>query len=486
MECQLIYLLQTPGGQEAGSGKAKALIDFEKETLTVKPSSGDALDIPVNEIDNISGVDYKINLTLSSRETLILSELGYAYEDFLRVLTKLRADVAQKDMLMKESEKKGPVEAFFVYSAANGDIITKGDCRLALFETGLVVISESGTPMRFPYSDISQFSEDDFALLMQTEDGEKLRFSKMGRQFDPTKEAVSKILNELSVNTQNLLREMLPSADQMVVRKIAALMRDGKAARKGDIETISAKAWKDLENKLAEAGMKNEYDFLKSLSNQEKVCIGIKRGLMGSLTGDYIWFLTPVYGGPKKPGNAIAMEAYNLKPPEKKESGTAITAKNASEAGGPGIGLAGMQQLAAATISKAALPDSYYPDLTPLTQDAADSEESPDKGGKATYFFRIASKDEYKNFKNQAELDKQVDTLIKTINRCMLSINFRREPIYLDEEKLEESQYKKYRLAVRSIPALQTLRQSFIGRVIHSSPKQWENDVKDLLKSNVT
>lgn len=495
MESQLSYLLLTPGGQEAGSGKAKAVIDFEKETLNIKPSFGELLTIPLDEILGVSGEDYKINLTLASGEKLVLSELGYSYDDFLRVLAKLRADTAQKEMLMKEGEKKAPVEAFFIYYDNSGEIRKKGDCTLTLYDTGLVVTLD-GEPIRFPYSEIAKISDEDFVLVIETEDSEKLRFSKMGRQFHPTKTALSDALNNIALETQDLLREMIPAADQLAIRKIAALMRDGKAARKSDIEAISPKAWKNLEDKLASAGMKKEYEFLKSLSSQEKICIGIKRGLMGSLSGDYLWFLAPIYNiDPKKPGNAIAMEAYSLKPPEaKKESaGLGMSAgKSAPEiCGGAGATVVAAQQqmmsamkdLAKSTSSPS--PDSYYPDLKELTQDAADVEEPLDKGGKATYFFRILGPDEYSKSKNQEELDKQVDALIRTINRCMLAINFRREPIYLDEDKLEESQYKKYMLAVRSIPALQTLRQLFVGRVIHSSPKQWEKDVKGLLDFNV-
>jgi len=68
----------------------------------------------------------------------------------------------------------------------------------------------------------------------------------------------------------------------------------------------------------------------------------------------------------------------------------------------------------------------------------------------------------------------------------MLDINFRREPIYLPDEKLEEPQYRKYKFAVQRLPGLQTLRHLFIGRVIHASPEQWKQDVMDLLKFNVS
>jgi hypothetical protein len=107
-------------------------------------------------------------------------------------------------------------------------------------------------------------------------------------------------------------------------------------------------------------------------------------------------------------------------------------------------------------------------------------------GGKATYFFRIVSRKDYPAFKNIQDMHKEADSFIKGINRCMLATNFRREPIYLSDEKLADPQYTRYRFAIQKLPALQTLRRLFIGRVIHSSPEQWKQDVAELLKFNVT
>jgi len=155
------------------------------------------------------------------------------------------------------------------------------------------------------------------------------------------------------------------------------------------------------------------------------MAIGFKRGLMGDLTGEYIWFLVPIYGATEKGyGNAVAVEATE-----------------------------------------------------------ATGEESP---GKATYFFRMISRRDFPTLKIPDQLDSEVDRLIKTINRCMLDINFRREPIYLPDERLDEPDYVKYRIAVQRIPSLQLLRNLYIGRVIHASPEQWKNDVTELLKFNAT
>jgi hypothetical protein len=216
------------------------------------------------------------------------------------------------------------------------------------------------------------------------------------------------------------MKELLPKANSSVLRKLAKLMKEGKAAPKSGIESVSSDLWLQLEKKLAVAGIKEEYEFLKSLACQDKMCIGLKRGLLGDLTGEYVWFLIPIYGkNPEDAGNAVAMESI-----------------------------------------------------------------SGEDGGKATYFFKIVSRKEYPSL-NDGQLHRIVDDFIKKINTCMLAINFRREPIYLSDEKLNEPQYLKYQYAIARIPELKELRRLFIGRVIHSTIEQWKEDVKNLLKFNV-
>jgi hypothetical protein len=188
-----------------------------------------------------------------------------------------------------------------------------------------------------------------------------------------------------------------------------------------DIDAISSGIWVELEKKLDQFGVKEEYDYLAALGQSERICIGMKRGLMGDLTGEYIWFLVPIFSiDHVQPGNAIAMEATSI-----------------------------------------------------------------EGSGKATYFFRITDSNIYNKFNNPEELKSAVDKVLKKINRDLIIINFRREPIYLTDQQLESTTYVAYRRAVSKVPALQELRQLFIGRVIHNSPEQWKEAVTQLLKSNV-
>jgi len=68
----------------------------------------------------------------------------------------------------------------------------------------------------------------------------------------------------------------------------------------------------------------------------------------------------------------------------------------------------------------------------------------------------------------------------------MVDINFRREPVYLSDDKLLEPKYQHYFYAVKRMPSLKLLRSLFIGRVIHSSPEQWTEDVNALLEFNAS
>jgi hypothetical protein len=243
----------------------------------------------------------------------------------------------------------------------------------------------------------------------------------MGKELDVCFKMLNDLVKALSVKTQLSLQELLPIFDSSVISNLAKLMKDGRATRHMDIDAISPEIWTELEKKLAILGVKEEYDYLASLGQSERICIGIKRGLMGDLTGVYIWFLVPIFGVDNtQPGNAIAMEA------------TAV-----------------------------------------------------EGSGKATYFFKITDPSIYKNFKNQEELQAVVDKSLKQINRDLITVNFRREPIYLTDEQLNSTTYVAYRRAVSKVPALQELRRLFIGRVIHSSPEQWKEAVTQLLKSNM-
>jgi hypothetical protein len=202
---------------------------------------------------------------------------------------------------------------------------------------------------------------------------------------------------------------------------------------------------------MDEAGITIEYEFLNSLAAKDQVYVGIKRGLMGDLTGTYIWMLFPLLNpGTNRLSNTIALEAFNTIDTEENKKPTQEN------------------------------KDSETEEETNQPQDEG---QKPATTG-ATYFFRETGRKEYSQTKDE-DLTKELDSFIKNINRSMIEINFRREPIYLTEDQLDSTEYTQYRFAIEKIASLKTLRDQFIGRVIHSSKKQWKTDVTSLLVFNI-
>lgn len=422
IECSMSYALFDEDGEQVATGDCKGTID--KEYLTVFPKFGSILPFHLRDINEIETENYRITLPLFSKEKLVLFDLGYCFEDFTRVLADLRNEVIIKDLLMNETVLRSDVNMEFTYCDEKGNEKQKGAGKIRLYETGLVVIPQRGEVMRVPYSDIVSVSDDNYCVKISTELGQQLLLQKIGKEFDPFLKEFSDIYNQLQTKAVSSAKVLFPAIDSVSLRKVAAIMREGKAAKRADIESINPRLWQELEKKIASAGLNDSYSFLKELGQQERMAVGFKRGLIGDLTGEYIWFLVPIYGGSEKGyGNAVAMEATE--------------------------------------------------------------ENTEESGGKATYFFRIVSRKDYPIFKTPEELDKETDKLIRKINRCMLDINFRREPIYLPDERLDEADYIKYKIALRRIPSLQLLRNLYIGRVIHSSSEQWKSNVMELLRFNL-
>ncbi len=132
------------------------------------------------------------------------------------------------------------------------------------------------------------------------------------------------------------------------------------------------------------------------------------------------------------------------------------------------------------------LAGNYVWFLIPLQNYNAVAMEATGKGasGRATYFFRLTDR---QNFAADKKIDSiQAGEIVNAVQKCVKRINFRREPIYLPEEKLSEPRYWKYKFILGKIPELQFLRRTFIGRVCHRSDEQWQKETRELLEFNIS
>ena len=245
------------------------------------------------DIVGISDYDYKVDLFLTSKEKLNLWGLGYQYEDFLFQLYKLRNELMLKYLLMEESLLQAGFEAQYTQLDPNGQTNQTGNCEIRLYDTALVVLPQKSEPIRLPYCYITNVNKQDYKLTITNEFLEKTELTRLGQNFDPLAKALSDAINKMILRTQQNIKELIPEATPITINKLATLMKDGRAAKRKEIEQQSPDFWRRLTKKIDEAGITTEYEFLNSLAAKDQVCVGIKRGLMGDLTGTYIWMLFP-------------------------------------------------------------------------------------------------------------------------------------------------------------------------------------------------
>jgi hypothetical protein len=415
---EVTYTLESETGNIITTSSAKATLD--DSSIMIDPLSGADLTISYTDIMGILDEDYKVKLFLSSKNKVTLSQIGYEYENFLITLYRLKNELYLKYLLMNEGLRAKQIEASFTFSSYGEDVF-QGLCEVRLYDSALLVLPQKNKPLRIPYCYINSVREENFSIIVESESGEKLTFTQLGEKRDFLQRSLSEAMNALSINTQKMIGEVQPQLDTTRKRRLADLLKDGIAAEKVEIEKVAPEFWSLLEAKARTKGLTESYDFLKELSQRDKICLGVKQNLSNKETEEYVWFLIPLYGDdPNVPGNAVALEAT---------TGT--------------------------------------------------------DEGRATYFFRIQGRQEYADKMGLSILHKNYDEFLRTINRCMIEINFRREPIYFTTDQLNNPKYIHYKFATQEIPSLQKLRSHFIGRVVHYNLDQWKTDVQALLRFNI-
>ena len=415
-----VTMTDSQGGQVTAEG-ARVLLDQDR--FSVAGVSPAAVSAAYRDALTLQAADYSVALTLSSGEALTISKLGYLYDDVARMFVAHRNEQILADMLGAESLLDDGARGQYTMWQ-DGAESASGACEVRVYETGLVVLPDTADVVRIPLSDLGRVWTADYALNVTVCDGGQLMFARLGTRLDPLAKSLTRAMDALSLKVQELFAQAAPGVDSLTLRRAADIMREGRAARRADIEAISPALWEGLEARLANAGAAETYAYLKRIGDASRIAVGLKRGLMGDRTGEYLWFLTPVFSADSKmPGNAVVMEAYAL----------------------------GDE------------PKAY-----------------------ATYVFRLMPRASYAGGVGEAELTAAADSAIETINRSMIETNFRREPIYLADEKLLDPRYLRYWFAVQRLPGLRWLREHFVGRAIHSSPEEWQAAVEALLAFNVS
>ncbi len=309
IEFKARFSLLDVNNTEADGGEARLTMDAASLGLT--GPRGKTRYIPLRDILETRAAEYTVIIALSTSEKLTISQLGHDFENFQRELSQRIRDLTLTDLLMQEPLKMGELHAAYRYIDAAGAEKQAGNCELRIYQTALIVVPELNIPMRLTFSEISAVINESYSVEIQTENSGKYIFTQLGRDLEPLTSVLGEQIRSMDLQVQALVKELMPGASMPAIRTLATLMKEGRAARRRDIEAVGPGLWAQLELQLTGADGGDEYSFLKSIGQAQDICIGVKRGLKAD-EGNYLWFLVPVFDtDPTKPGNAVIMEAIS-------------------------------------------------------------------------------------------------------------------------------------------------------------------------------
>lgn len=225
--------------------------------------------------------DYRITVN-TVEEDIVLSMIGHLYEDFAHRLIRAFNEVMFKQSLMKE-------EAHF--EAPGQYISPAGEAAQAVFricETALVILPETHMLVRIPFCMVAGMNIEPYRFEVTDKLGRVYVLQKLGRLTDAFLREYKKRVSELRGQTRGKLSEIAPADDALT-----DLMMEGMIVPLEDIRALSPAFAEALNSRLAASNIAQEYGYLRALSGD--MAVGVKRGLMGELTGETIHTLTPVF-----------------------------------------------------------------------------------------------------------------------------------------------------------------------------------------------
>lgn len=412
----------------AAEEKGKAVASLTEENIQIIPEKFQPVFIPWTEVHNLSFSDYKVQFDLAQGKILLVESLGYKFEDFARIASKFRNEKLIEVYLAEEPLKKSMIEGTVSYSNRDGAELFKQNCELRIYETSLIVLPEMHNFVRMPFRFIKEIKEQEYKIEIFMETAEKMSISELGGKFEHFKESLYSQINELDAFVQKTLSDSIYNADPLQIRAVSKILKEGKIISVSEINSICPDFLEKMEKRIcSNEDDKKEYEYLKSLCRSSKISMGIKKGLMGSLSGDYFMFIFLLNAGTKaKSIPVIGVESFSTEP------------KRVSEG------------------------------------------ETTDK--RATYFYRIPAQELFKDAQKQESADIDYARFLSFFNTAMTAVNFRRFPILLTDARLNDPGYSAYSIAVSRVPELKTLRELYLGRVIHTDFKSWSSDILKIIE----
>jgi hypothetical protein len=425
------------------------LVSFDAETFILTPTSGSPIAFDLGDIDFFAPGEYELKLTLYTENQLVLGQSGKAFQNLAHDLLEAYRQRLVQCLLLEDLEEIARFDGFAQFrSQPSPERGFASPAELRLYQSNLAVLPTQATGFQWRLAEIEsvRFDEAVYAVTLRC-GADSLILTKLAKRTSEFRERLEDGIARIHEKAAQSLHAMFPFLRPDQFQQVAALCSEGQAAPLGRLQAVHPKLEQALVENVVDAKLKPYFDAL------------LERTPAGTM-----------YAGFK----------FIRKEEDRQESEAAGEESAADEAE--------IEQ----TETTEEVGDGKEPILHwfffPLARQGGArlanlvAWEATSRSGRATYFFRLVPSEQASLLDDSAQSRALLDAAIRQLNRGLVLLNFRREPIYLSDEKLElQPRFRRYAIACRKLPELRRLRTSFLGRAIHTSPQAWQMQVESFL-----
>ena len=449
-----------PDGTATQSGPCR--VSYEAETLTLIPQGGTPLVFDLGDIDLFAPAEIELKLTLYTGKKILLNQFGKTFQNLSHdLLEAYRARLVQC-LLLEDLEELARFDGVAQLDSPERPFTSPAEFRL--YKSNLAVLPTAATGFQWRLAEIDSitFDEAHYAVTLEAE-AERLIVTKLAKRTREFAERLREAATQLTEKAAGTVHTLFPFLTPDQFQQVARLMKEGHAAPLAKLKAIHPKTDQALVENVVDAKLKPYFDSLMSHVPAGNLYAGFK-----------------LIRKEEEESSAEKEEAVADEPSGMKADAAAPPQDSSEEPLEEGAG--GKREEELPILHWFFFPLAKEPGAAILANLVA--WEATSKAGRATYFFRLLPPDQAGALADPAKASAAVDAAIRQLNRALVLLNFRREPIYLSDDRLEiQSRFRRYAIACRKIPELRRLRASFLGRAIHTSPAAWQKQVEGFLTS---
>jgi hypothetical protein len=427
-------------------------VSFETETFTLTPASGAPLAFDLGDIDTLLPGDYELTLTLYTGKKILLNQFGKTFQNLGHDLLEAYRKRLLQCLLLEDLEEITRFEGSVRLESPERAFSSPAEFRL--FKSNLAVLPAQATGLQWRFADIDAVNFDQSSWTVSVESGDqRLAITKLGKRTEEFRDRLTSAREELVQQGAETVHSLFPFLDPDQLQQAAALMTEGRAAALAKLRALHPKVDQALATNVVDDKLK---PYLEALMAHVPA-------------GNY-------YAGFK----LLREDEASTEKKEQEEEASVADAEAMGEDTGDASVKSGAEEGVQPILHWFFLPLAAQPGAKVPGNLVA--WEATSRSGRATYFFRLVPPEQAAQLQDASKSPALIETAIRQLNRAIVLLNFRREPIYLpDDSLLLQPRFRRYAIACRKLPELVRLRSSFLGRAIHASTDTWQKQFESYL-----